>query len=91
MGAQEGNIHWRGKIWTDALRRALARAEQDPAASHRTVNALAERFLEKAAEGDLMAMREIADRLEGKPAQAIVGDADAPAIRHTFSWKNESQ
>jgi hypothetical protein len=88
MAAPEGNINWKGKVWTDALRRALARAEHDPAAAHRTVNALAERLLEKAAEGDLVAMKEIADRLEGKAAQSLTlaGDDEGGPVR--FKWLN---
>jgi len=76
MAAPEGNINWKGKVWTDALRRALARAEHDPAVAHRTINSLAERLLEKAAEGDLVAMKEVADRLEGKAAQAMILNGD---------------
>jgi hypothetical protein len=35
------------------------------------LRAIARKLLERALEGDLQAIREIADRLDGKPAQAI--------------------
>lgn len=66
------------KPWADAIKRALARAEHSPAEAHRTINALAERLLELGAAGDLPALREIADRLDGKPAQAITGEDGGP-------------
>jgi len=35
-------------------------------------------LIAKALEGDIAAIKEIGDRLEGKPAQVISGDADNP-------------
>lgn len=40
----------------------------------------AEKAWEKAVDGDLATFKEIADRLDGKAAQPIVGDDDYPAI-----------
>ena len=72
MGAPVGNQNASNvKVWSDAIRRAMARAEHDPVVGHRTLNALADRLLEKAAEGDMAALKELGDRLEGKPAQTI--------------------
>lgn len=68
------------KPWADAIKRALARAENDPVAGHRTINKLAEQLLSKAAEGDMPALKELGDRLDGKPIQSI--DAD---IRGTLT------
>jgi hypothetical protein len=43
---------------------------------------IAEKLAEKAEEGDLAAIRELADRLDGKPAQAQVhSDADGGPIQ----------
>jgi hypothetical protein len=39
---------------------------------------IAEKLAEKAEEGDLAAIREIADRLDGKPTQQVVDRRDAP-------------
>lgn len=49
---------------------------QDPEKVRRACEAL----LEKAAEGDIAAFREIFDRLEGKPTQMLAGDPENPLI-----------
>lgn len=52
------------KMWADAIRRAAA---QDPDQMRR----IALKLLEMAEGGDISAMRELGDRLEGKPKQQI--------------------
>ena len=83
MAAPLGNQNAkRAKLWTDAIKRALARTAPE---GDRTVQAgldrLADRLVEAAGNGDQWALREIGDRVEGKPAQVIVGDDDAPPVR----------
>jgi hypothetical protein len=56
----------RQKPFADALRMEIC-AGNDP----RHLRAIARKLFEKALDGDLSAIREIADRLDGKPAQAI--------------------
>jgi hypothetical protein len=63
MGRPIGSTN-REKPFNDALRIAL---RGDPLRLRR----IAERLAEKAEEGDLAAIRELADRLDGKPAQVI--------------------
>src|SRR6266545_696394 len=63
MGRPIGSSN-REKPFNDALRIAL---RGDPLRLRR----IAERLAEKAEEGDLAAIRELADRLDGKPAQVI--------------------
>lgn len=69
------------KPFRDALRMELAAlGEDDP----KTLRRLARRLLETASTGEnsLAAIREVADRLDGKPAQAVIGgDEDDPAIK----------
>lgn len=60
----------RDKPFRDALRLAIADAEDNP----RKLRHLAERLYDKAAEGDVQAIKEVADRLDGKVPQGIVGD-----------------
>jgi hypothetical protein len=68
----------RDKPFRDALRLTIAEAEDNP----RKLRKLAEALFDKAADGDIPAIKEIADRLDGKPAQAIIGgDEDDPAIQ----------
>jgi len=63
MGRSIGSVN-REKPFNDALKIALKR---DP----RRLPRIAEKLAEKAEQGDLAAIREIADRLDGKPAQVI--------------------
>ena len=63
MGRPIGSVN-REKPFNDALRIAL---RSHPLRLRR----IAEKLTEKAEEGDLAAIRELADRLDGKPAQVI--------------------
>ena len=63
MGRPIGSVN-REKPFNDALRIAL---RGDPLRLRR----IAEKLTEKAEQGDLTAIREIADRLDGKPAQFV--------------------
>jgi len=75
------------KPFRDALRMELAAlGEDDP----KTLRRLARKLLETAAKDEgLPAIREIADRLDGKPAQAVIGgDEDDPAV--VISWLGKS-
>ena len=63
MGRPIGSVN-REKPFNDALRIAL---RGDPLRLRR----IAEKLAEKAEGGDLAAIRELADRLDGKPTQAI--------------------
>ena len=78
-GAPVGNKNaTQGRPWRDAINRALAK--RDEREQGRALANLAEKLLAAAEIGDVSALRELGDRLEGKPAQAVqlVGDADNP-------------
>jgi hypothetical protein len=88
MGAPVGNQNAaKAKQWAAAIERALeARGAGDRLAA---LNALAAKLLDKCEEGDMSALKELGDRLDGKPAQALVGggEGDAPiqtAVRVLF-------
>jgi len=71
------------KPFRDALRLELAAlGDEDPKA----LRGLARKLLETAAKDDgLAAIKEVADRLDGKPAQAVIGgEEDDPAIAVTW-------
>ncbi len=68
----------RDKPFRDALRMEIAGADGDFKRLRRIANAL----LEKAEAGDVSAIKEIGDRLDGKPAQMISGDEDGAPILH---------
>ena len=51
--------------------------------------ALADKLIVKAGNGDVGAWREIADRLEGKVAQTIGGSTDLSPMKITFGWERD--
>ncbi len=66
-GAQYGNKNAaKGRIWSDAVRKALL--------SGKKLDAVARKLVEMACDGDIQAIKEIGDRLDGKAQQAIVGE-----------------
>lgn len=81
MAAPLGNHNaTKSKAWTAAINRALERrslASQIPA-----LDVLADKLLEQCEDGNLAALQELGNRLEGKPAQALTlsGDQDNPLI-----------
>ena len=64
------------KTWADALRVAVS--ETDETGKRKKLRALADVVVAKALGGDMMAAKEIGDRLDGKPAQTIAGDPNNP-------------
>ncbi len=72
-GAPKGNTNARkGKSWHDAIRKhAIQNGTLDKAA--KTLCALAE-------QGDMAALKELGDRLDGKSVQAISNDDDGGFI-----------
>lgn len=78
MAAALGNQYAaKAKQWASAIQRAL---EKRGVSRVEALDALAEKLLLKAEEGDMGALKELGDRLDGKPAQSVTlgGDADAP-------------
>jgi hypothetical protein len=81
-GAPLGNQNAaRAKIWRAAIMRALERRQ--PADQRvKAIDELADKLIDLVASGDLGALKEFGDRLDGKPAQAIIGgDDDDPPLR----------
>ena len=84
MGAPIGNQNARkARVWTEAIKRALARYSGNSVEAG--LDKLADRMVKAAAEGDQDAWHiiteKIGDRLEGKPAQVVVGDSDADPLQ----------
>lgn len=79
---QSGNPKGRAKDkpFRDALILAIKEAEASES-STRALRRVAERLLDEAASGNVQAIKEIADRLDGKVPQGIIGgDEDDPAV-----------
>jgi hypothetical protein len=60
------------KLWHATLHRACVQDDGN------RVRKAVEQLLDLAAAGEQWAIKELADRLDGRPAQMIVGDADEP-------------
>jgi hypothetical protein len=75
MGAPIGNTNpTKGKRWQQAIDRALA--ERSKRSGIEALDELAEKLLILADGGDLGALRELADRLDGKAIQQIDANVD---------------
>jgi hypothetical protein len=81
---QSGNPGGRKKAkpFGDALRMALADDETAPNRNRTKLDRIVTALLDKAVDGDVPALKEVADRLDGKVAQAIVGgdEDDGPGL-----------
>jgi hypothetical protein len=79
---QSGNPGGRGteKIWRDALLKAVK--EKQETGKGRQLEAIAAALVNAACKGDVAAIREIGDRLDGKPHQSttVSGDPDNPLV-----------
>lgn len=76
MGAPRGNRNAaRGTAWRDAIRKAVLRDGK--------LDALAQALVARALEGDIAALREIGDRLDGKARQSVEFEAQQAFL---VSW-----
>jgi len=69
MAAPKGNTNSNknNRLWTDTIRRVAIQGNGE------RLRKMAEALFDKAEEGDINAIREIGDRLDGKAAQTIIG------------------
>ncbi len=77
MAAALGNKYAeKGRLFDGALRRAIAQEDG------KRIREAAEKLLDLAAAGEPWAVKELADRLDGKAAQGVTlsGDPDAPLV-----------
>lgn len=60
------------KFWSEAVRLAVYRETQgDKGKRRKRLNVIADKLCAMAIEGDMAAIKEIGDRLEGRPKQAV--------------------
>ena len=77
----------RVKIWRDAINRAIKRREErDPLAMEK----LADKLIAGVEAGDIAAIKEFGDRVDGKVAQPQGGDEELGPVRHEILWKPSS-
>jgi len=78
-GAPLGNQNAaKGREWTQAIRWALAHHESSSIKRGQALDKIAVKLIELALEGDMAAIREIGNRLDGKPVQPVSGHHDVP-------------
>lgn len=80
---QSGNPGGRPKekAFADALRIAVNVEVENEGEKKKKLRLIAERLVAEAMAGESWAVQQVADRLDGKPAQAVIGgDDDDPAI-----------
>jgi hypothetical protein len=80
MAAPEGNQNAKkAKIWEQAIKRALAR-RANSTVDH-GLDELADKIVAAAASGDAWALKEVGDRMDGKPTTVIAGDDELPPVQ----------
>ncbi len=93
MPAPVGNQNAKkGRIWAKAIERALWERSQGQQAPQ--LDRIARKLVDMAAEGDLEAIKEIGNRLDGKPSQAIAfedqdGKPSALVVRFVAAEANQ--
>jgi hypothetical protein len=75
--------NFKEKPFRDALRKVLYENDRQK------LDTIARALTKAAEQGDVSAIREMADRLEGKVPQAIVGDDEHEPIRHIVRWEKD--
>jgi hypothetical protein len=85
MAAPIGNQYGaRAKQWQMAIERAL---DKRGAMDRRTaLDELAAVLLDQCAMGEAWALRELGDRLDGKPAQSVTGADGGPIDIRQWTW-----
>lgn len=69
------------KLWREALRKAVLKRVEKA----QRLDRIAEKVVSAAEDGKMDAVREIGDRLDGKPAQAIIGGNDGDPPVHVIT------
>ena len=84
MAAAPGNQYAaKERVWTAAINKALEK--RSALGRMEALADLAEKLLEQCSEGNLVALKELGDRLEGKPTQTIEGDLNVVGIAGILS------
>lgn len=86
VGAPEGNQNGlkQNRLWGETIRRAVTQADG------KKLRQIADTLIELAAQGDIQAIKELGDRLDGKPAQAITGADGGPLTINLVKFADDS-
>ena len=83
VGAPAGNQNGakQNRMWADAIRKCIVQGK--------SLDRLALKLVDMAIEGDMAAIKEIGDRLDGKAVQQVVGGGeDGEHVVH-FTWQEQ--
>ena len=74
MGPPKGNKNSskENRVWGKVVRKLAVQED------HKRIHKVAEALFRKAEEGDISAIKELGDRIDGKSMQEISGNSDAP-------------
>ena len=74
MGAPKGNQNSSAdkRVWGKVVRKLAVQED------YKRIHNVAEALFRKAEDGDISAIKELGDRIDGKAEQTISGDSDAP-------------
>jgi len=86
MGRPKGSPN-RDKIYRQALMMELAAAGDNLAAARE----IAKVHIARCKAGDMQAIKEFADRMDGKVPQAVIGDDESSPIRYVVTWQETDQ
>lgn len=86
MAAPEGNDYSNvnNRLWANTLRRAIVQGDGEK------MRRIADKLLDMAEEGNIAAIKEIGDRIDGKVAQTIQGPDGGPAVL-LAQWLEKSE
>lgn len=81
-GAPPGNRNAakENRLWGETIRRAVTQK------NGQKLRAIAEKLITQAEGGDIQAIKELGDRLDGRPTQAIVGPDNGPLQVTEVPW-----
>jgi hypothetical protein len=91
-GAPFGNTNrLKNMLWSDAIRRAIARAAKGPRGegNYAMLNKLADALVKKGLKGDVSALKELGDRIDGKVPQGIEGPGPEGQVPVSITVKYE--
>jgi len=86
MGRPKGSPN-RDKIYRQALMIELAAAGD----SLKAAREIAKVHLARCKSGDMQAIKEFADRMDGKVPQAVIGDDESNPVRHVVTWQETDE
>ena len=74
MGPPKGNKNSskENRVWGKTVKKLAIQED------YKRIHKVAEALFKKAEEGDVSAIKELGDRIDGKASQEITGDSDAP-------------